>query len=301
MTIAIVGAGLSGLAAAAELTRRGHAVTLIDKSRGVGGRMATRRAGDLAFDHGAPAVQPRGDRFTEVVRGWQAAGLAAPWDDGVTGVPGMTAPARALAAPHRLLSERTVTALVPGTDGWRLTCAEGTTEGPFAAVLLAIPAPQAAPLLPGFPELARVRYAPCWALMAVAEAAPFAAPALRDAGPFALIARNATKPGRAAAPETLVAHATADWSRAHLELDRDAVRDRLSAALAEVTGAAPMEATAHRWRLARVEQDAGVPCLWDAGQRLGACGDWASGGDAEGAFLSGEALAQAVDAAFQVS
>lgn len=55
MVIAVIGAGLSGLTAARELARAGHQVTVIEKSRGFGGRMATRYAGkgeSLKMDHG---------------------------------------------------------------------------------------------------------------------------------------------------------------------------------------------------------------------------------------------------------
>lgn len=49
----IVGAGVSGLTLAREFTARGETHLVIEKSRGVGGRMATRRDGDARFDHGA--------------------------------------------------------------------------------------------------------------------------------------------------------------------------------------------------------------------------------------------------------
>ena len=51
--IAIIGAGIAGLAAAQQLKQPDFGMTLIEKSRGVGGRMATRRINDLQYDHGA--------------------------------------------------------------------------------------------------------------------------------------------------------------------------------------------------------------------------------------------------------
>ena len=55
MRVAIVGAGLAGLACADQLVAGGHQVSLFDKGRGPGGRMSTRRMEDgWAFDHGAP-------------------------------------------------------------------------------------------------------------------------------------------------------------------------------------------------------------------------------------------------------
>ena len=53
MKIAIIGSGIAGLSAARELRQNGVDVYLYEKSRGVGGRMSTRYAGDWEFDHGA--------------------------------------------------------------------------------------------------------------------------------------------------------------------------------------------------------------------------------------------------------
>lgn len=60
MRVAIVGAGVSGLAAGRALKQAGATVVLYDKARGVGGRLATRRVGDFTFDTGATSVAPRG-------------------------------------------------------------------------------------------------------------------------------------------------------------------------------------------------------------------------------------------------
>ena len=52
-TVAIIGAGISGLTAARMLTDAGIKVTVFEKSRGVGGRTANRRSEYGSFDHGA--------------------------------------------------------------------------------------------------------------------------------------------------------------------------------------------------------------------------------------------------------
>ena len=305
--IAIIGAGIAGLAAARKLRAAGHSCTLFDKSRGLGGRMATRRAGDWQFDHGAQYVTARGPRFRALVEEWRAGGQAAEWFDGAfVGLPGMSAPPRGMAEGATLVTGCAVTGLRRDSAGWTVLTAEGSADTPangrFDAVILGLPAPQILPIVASaglvFAELANVRYAPCWTLML-----GFAAPlTLRDEylrpedGVIAWIARNASKPGRPPGKETVVMQATADWSRRHLEAGPEAISAVLLPhfLLASGTRAMPDFMTAHRWRYALVEQAADQPCLWDAAARIAACGDWCLGPRVEAAFDSGEAAADAV-------
>ncbi len=60
MKVAIIGAGVAGLAAGRRLHKSGVEVVLFEKSRGPGGRLATRRVDDFIFDTGATSVAPRG-------------------------------------------------------------------------------------------------------------------------------------------------------------------------------------------------------------------------------------------------
>ncbi|MFO8005299.1 NAD(P)-binding protein [Thioalkalivibrio sp.] len=86
MKIAIIGAGRAGLSAANRLREAGADCTVFEKSRGLGGRMATRRVGSLQFDHGAQYFTARGARFAiplgAVADRRQRGGMVAP-DRGV--------------------------------------------------------------------------------------------------------------------------------------------------------------------------------------------------------------------------
>jgi renalase len=306
--IAIIGAGLSGLACARSLHRAGRTVQLIDKARGPGGRMSTRRVetpmGTVGFDHGAQYFTARRDSFRAEVARWVSEGLAAPWPaagpEAWVGLPGMNAPVKALAEGHSVAWNTVVEALTHDGEGWRLKTPQGLS-GPFDAVVLALPAEQAAALLAPHDEAltaraAASRTAPCWTVMAAfAERLPVASDTLEEDGILGWAARNSAKPGRSG-PEAWVLQASPDWSRAHLEDPADAVGDTLLAALAARIGAPlpePVIRQVHRWRYARSAAGS-EQALWSETARLGCCGDWLAGPRVECAWDSGEALARQI-------
>lgn len=337
--VAIVGAGLSGLACASALRDAGFDPQLFEKSRGVAGRMSTRRGEGWQCDHGAQYFTARDPDFRAEVGRWLDAGVAQRWqprlrafepggavrvpDESLqrfVGVPGMTAPARWLAYGLPVSTETTVDAMVRSEDGWRLRCAEhGWIDEAFAAVLLALPAPQAAALLasvngtePGLSTadggraaavaLERVaraaRMRACWALM-LRYPEPLALDfdgAFVNEGPLRWVARDASKPGRTG-PETWLLHAEAEWSERHVDEPPERVVPMLVDAFVRLGGAMPEAWSAHRWRYADTAQPLETGCAWNAGAGLGLCGDWLAGGKVEGAWRSGRALARAVVAA----
>jgi predicted NAD/FAD-dependent oxidoreductase len=326
MRAAVIGAGIAGLAGAAALEARGAAVTLFDKGRRPGGRVATRRAGAWQFDHGAQYATARDPAFAGLLGRLAAAGAAALWPaagEGCwVGTPGMSALAGAMAAELAgpALLGRHVAWLRRDAAGWHVrhldaastppgtvTPEGGHEAGPFDAVLLALPAPQAAPLLaalrhPFAEALDRVVIAPCWALM-IGAAETLAGPDCRrpQDGVLAWVAHDSARPGREGAAACWVAHATPAWSRAWLEQPGEAVTAALLAAFATAVlpardgpPLAPTHASVHRWRYALTEVPLGAPCLWDAPAGLGVCGDWCLGARVEAAWLSGRALAAQV-------
>ncbi len=77
-SIAVIGAGLSGLVTARKLSQQ-HDVTVFEKSAGFGGRMATRTAGDYVFDHGTQFFTANTPRFQQFLQPMIEAGVIAMW------------------------------------------------------------------------------------------------------------------------------------------------------------------------------------------------------------------------------
>ena len=199
----VVGAGLAGLICAQKLQRAGYQVAVLEKSRGLGGRLATRRVDGVAMDHGARFLQPQTPALQALVQHLHDRGCLQPWHPQVwrltpsgpllpesaplpcwVAPAGMSAVGKALAAGLTLYGQHRAIALSPQPDHrWQITT-QAIDAGPDAtfqsrSLVLAIPAPQALALLktlapgnetPITPALATVRYAPCITVMAAYEA-----------------------------------------------------------------------------------------------------------------------------------
>jgi predicted NAD/FAD-dependent oxidoreductase len=307
--ILVIGAGMAGLACASALARSGARVTVLDKGRGPGGRMAARRveiAGEtVSFDHGAQYFTARDPAFCAAVAAWEAEGVVARWpaagEEAWVGVPGMNAPIRAMASALDVRWGVRAERLSPDGSGWRVA----TDGGTFAAsrVLVAVPAEQAAALLAEVaPDLAAlaagVESAPCWAVMAAfAEPLALAADTFRsDTAPVSWAARNSAKPGRSGG-EAWVIHASPARSRELVEYPKEKAAQTLLADFFAATGAAPatpLHLDAHRWLYALPQALAGEGARYDAALGIGIAGDWLQAPRVEGAFLSGRALARLV-------
>jgi predicted NAD/FAD-dependent oxidoreductase len=302
---------MAGLSCAESLLRAGIKVSLFDKGRGPGGRMASRRletsAGATVFDFGAQYFTVRDNAFAEEVRDWEASGIVTRWPaarhDAYVGVPTMNAILRHLTARHTVAFSALVKGLKPRGRHWQLIC-EGHDQMLFDGVVLALPAEQTAPILTLHDfELAQAalfaRSQPSWTgMFAFAERLPHAEGILRDTGMISWAARENAKPGRSG-PESWVVQAGPQWSISHLEDTPEKIAPLLLAALASEIGASipePIAQSIHRWRYG-LSAGTGLGSLWNPGQRIGACGDWLIGPRIECAWLSGRLLAERMVAA----
>jgi hypothetical protein len=316
--VAVVGAGIAGLACARRLVASGHQARIYDKGRGVGGRAATRRIqlgeSDLRFDHGAQYFTARDSAFRIEVDRLVSAGAVARYPNTVIGIadtgrsrlpdeprfvgaPGMNAMAKALADGLDVETSCQVRACTRDAGGWALSLSTGATTGPFDYIVIAAPAEQAADLLlPIAPGLAReaqaARTSPCWATM-LAFSSPiqvdFEAARVSDSSPLAWVA---AMKGNSGAYSCWVLHAKPDWSEEHIEQPAEWVADRLARAFASIAhiDVQPVHASAHRWRYAQVQVSAGTPFGWNEDLGIGVCGDWRLGPRIELAWQSGDAL-----------
>ncbi len=313
--IALIGAGMAGLACATALKAAGREVRVFDKGRGPGGRMAARRveiAGEtVRFDHGAQYFTARDTGFRAAVASWEAQGAVARWeaasgsidDPAYVGAPGMNGPIKAMADEVGGVLWSTRVETLAREDGrWCLTTTDGASYT-ANTVLVAVPAEQASDLLhtpaPALAEIAAsVASEPCWAVMAAFDK-PLSTTqdSARDASKgIAWAARNSAKPARGG-PESWVLHASPKRSRRIIDRPKEEAAEILLAdffSQMAIEPVVPIHLVAHRWLYAQPASLKGEPARFDASERIGIAGDYLHSPRVEGAWLSGQALATRV-------
>lgn len=317
----IIGAGMAGLSAGQQMTSRGAEVIIIDKGRGVGGRLATRWSdtpeGVRAFyDHGAQFFTVRSADFRERVDKWRSSGLVTEWGRGFAdaggvahtdGHPrystrgGMNFLARELAAslPVRLSTQATSISILD--DHWIVGTASGETIE-SASIILTPPVPQSLGLLdaggtilpaPIRQSLEQIDYAPCFAVLAELES-PSRLPepgALQLRGePISWIGDN-TRKGISPDAFTVTIHAGPEFTREYWDAPHEVVATKLIEAGDRWLG--PVRRwQVHRWRYSQPIEPHPHACVRvDLPAPLVFAGDAFGEPRVEGAFLSGLAAA----------
>ena len=306
MRVGIVGAGLSGLAAARELIAGGHEVVVIEKSRGVGGRLAARRIDGAVVDHGVPLIEtPSGSALSELVGSVAQDDLVEVGSAAVAFRSGATRLAKLMAEAVQVVLGVRIAALRSVRGGFELAGEQGNTHGVVDAVVISAPAPQAADILEHSPEagdrvavLRSAVYDPAVVVLAglridpPASLEPFALTA-----PFARITAESAK-GRAPVDGVVpvVARLMAGTSANLLEAaDADILAD-LSPRLLTVCGATgdPVWAQVKRWRYATLLTPLDSQAVNPEGSRIVICGDTIAGGGLAGVYASGLAAARSL-------
>ena len=317
--VAIIGAGVTGLAAASRLSPRNYRV--FEKSRGPGGRLASKRMDAVRADIGAQFFTVRDHRFQVAVDSAVAAGFVTQWQPNMgtfrdhqpiaspdhqarfVGHPYMNSLGRFLSQDIEIQTESRVQTIEPDGDLFRLIL---TSQETLTAdcVLVTAPVDQMVAMLQHFDvEQLGSRFAmdPTWTTVLSLEEplrgsdgesldALFGG----DHPLFDFIAVENSKPGRQS--DLLVVHATPEWSQQHLERDSAEISELIRQAVSATFQVITQAKLSHRWRYARPTDPkfTAQKGIYQVAPNLWVAGDYLAGGRVEGAFLSGLEAAERI-------
>jgi len=316
--IAIIGAGIAGLTLANKLKGK-YDVTVFEKSRGVGGRMATRYADDYQFDHGAQYFTAKSPEFIEFVEKLKNEGVIDIWNarfvelDGnkitkehvwdenaphLLAIPKMNQIGKYLAQGIKTNVNCHIDSLVRYNNEWKIFNNEGVCVGTYDYIVSAIPPEQADELI--FDnvkfkhDLPQYQMSACFSLMLgfkTPKDLPFEA-ALVNNQDISWISVNSSKPDRPKGYSILV-HSTNQWADSNIESDIEWVRSHMIKQLEHVTQVKMTDhdyINIHRWKYANIGQQDGPKFLEDKKNSIAAIGDWLIKGKVESAFTSAISL-----------
>jgi renalase len=318
--VLVVGAGLAGLVAANKVQQGGKTVTVVDKGRSTGGRLATRRIGNGIADHGAQFFTARTDVFQQQIDQWVKDDLVYiwgyGWSDGslkrtmADGHPryvakgGMNRLAKALTEPLASVHLDTrIADVIRSGNIWQITTSEGATfEG--RVLIMTPPVPQSLDLVNDVPlsdtemqELKRIEYAPCLCgLFVVDGTVDLPEPGARQNFDDTVYWMADNKAKGISDERIITMHVEGRYSRAHYDDPDEQTLAFLQTELQKFLGAGAVikEAQLKKWRYSLpittyprdILQAAGLPLIF-AGDAFG------GRGRVEGAFMSGAAAGDA--------
>ncbi len=316
---AIIGAGLSGLVVARRLAGVAD-VHLFEKSRGPGGRAATRHIGDYSFDHGTQFFTARTAAFQSFLEPLIERGIVADWparfaeiDGGsirnkrvwgeggahYVATPGMNSLGKSLASGLNIQTGVEIRSIERQSDGWMLRDQSGREFAQFDWLVLTAPSAQTGALAEDQPKLTALcqerAMLGCFALMlGFGEPLdlPWDAAVVRNAD-ISWMAVNSSKPGRGE-PFAMVVHSTNRWANEHIDEAEEMVQAHMLAEASRQNGADLGIAEVkklQRWRYANLPRQSGPEYFLDSDVGLAACGDWFIRGRVEAAFTSATRLA----------
>jgi renalase len=323
MKIAIIGAGISAINIAQNL-KKIATVSLFEKSRAVGGRMALRLSEPYEFDHGAQFFTAKGSNFKKfiepliknnIIKRWDARFAefignkllrTTSWDaeyPHYVGAPGMNTIAEYLSKELNVKLNIKVNKIVKNTvNDWELFDDNSNNLGKFDWVISTAPAMQSAEILPTYfkyhKNLLDRKMVGCFSLMLGFKKY---IPLLWDAAlirkaDISWISINSSKPNRGKAFSMLI-HSTNAWAEKNLSEDSQSVMSYLNKETSRIIGHDTSNADhvdLHAWHYANISKQTQSDLLIDYDNKLAACGDWITHGRVENAFEAGFMLAQEI-------
>lgn len=300
-SLAIIGAGLAGSVFSYLATKNTIPTTIVEKSRGTGGRASSKRLDCGSVDQGTSIISFSDEDLAELREHLLENNILQRWQSGYVGVPRMSAISRYLSSQAEFISETKIHHIERSNEnGWLLRDDRYQPVIRADYVMIATPAAQAAMLLATVPNTSTLLLQAnlagnntlsqwvMWLRTSKTDTAPLQTmihPSIQ------VLVKDSDKPERERSDCDLwVIQASPEWSQAHLDDDKKDIQAALKRAFSDIIECDIYEVgTPHRWLLGRQAMPVSSGSfLWDNQMNIGLIGDWLCQGDAEGAMLSAQ-------------
>ncbi|MEY3370021.1 MAG: hypothetical protein RLZZ361_691 [Cyanobacteriota bacterium] len=322
--IAVIGAGISGAVLAYKLAQSGLEVKIFEKSRGAGGRMATRRfsVGEKNFfiDHGAQFIDVNNLEFFEFIQSLQREGLIKKFDLIATDntfvpVPHMNSIAKFLInkiienSSNQVIYQAEVLKVQKNIElvsKLSISISDSPLSNhsleDFDLVVSTAPPLQSLQIFSNFDNLEflkNVKMNPFFAVMLISNLNydfGFVEKFIDEYRALSWIGINSKKPLRDKTL-SLILHSNSEWTKKNIDLSSDEIIEIIIHELESLTGfydSEPIAIASHRWLYGRTQIAVGREHFFDKDQGIALCGDYFIGDNIESAYLSASSLAKSI-------
>ena len=317
-TVAVIGAGLTGTTIASKLNEN-FDVKVFEKSRGVGGRMSTRRETPFIFDHGAQFFKVKTTVFKNFLSELFSQKIIQPWNfrlayfDGqnlskirfiqdedrfYVGVPNMDAIIKHLSKNCNVILNTKIERIIKENHKWNLYDQNKKSCGTYDWVVLSLPAHQSLELITEkisfYPLIEKIKMKGCFSLMVgMSESLNLDYDAaLIENEDVAWIAVNNSKPSRMS-NYCLLINSSYEYASKNIDTSRDKVLKHLLNISSKFVNYDLLKSNMikiHEWRYVEAKYNPKEDYFIDHKERVAVCGDWFINSRVEGAFLSANEL-----------
>ncbi len=311
MKIAIIGSGIAGITLAKKL-KDNFEVIIFEKSRGVGGRLSTRRNNSFYFNHGCPSFTANSKSFFKLIKELTLKKCLIKLENKnfpnneilYRGFPNMNSFLKVLSSDLVINFNNEVSKVIKKENYWLVFNNFDKLVGQFDGVLISIPSFQAASIIPdniSFKEIINsIKMTSCFTILIgywdkknnlSEQEINVESNEIKKIVLQKILNNNLNY-------FSIVVYVNEDWTKRNFDHDREKVMEfftQKTISILNLTKDQIIVTDIQRWKYSQVQQNNSYNFFFDEKKFVGICGDWCLDGNVEGAYISASNLANSVN------